>query len=318
MPFAIDIPHFYALVRTEYLYDLESHHGEFCPCLVFGVDSVEGHAIGFDILTDFGGQFARLPISALAHLRTAAPAPLHELELWNNFSYDVEAHEYAALRQLRVDVRLRGKGSTLEPGEYMFTLSWKNSPYAEQPSEGGFKRAHIIKLDNGNYAAQPNNRIRWYEPSFITKPFPSRPDFKTNSHIWNAERGGSSVSTEDTNRYFYKVDDEQVKDTKDEADITEWLKVLIVGPNTGVWIGYGCGGYYYRASFKEAVEVLRAEKPKRAVFRSTRKQYHGLQYDVITAEWLENCVCVIVAPYTWDFTSGEPDDSPSDSPKDNS
>jgi hypothetical protein len=201
MAFAISIPHFYALVRAEYLYNLESHQGQFHPCLVFGVDSIEGHAVGFDILTDFGGQFARLPISALVHKAAAPYMPLSTLELWNNFSYDVEAHEYAALRQLRVKVWL---GTKRKPtmGEYMFTLSWKGSPYAEQSGEGGFKRGHVIKLDNGCYAIQPNNRLQWFEPSFVTKKMPERPDFKTNSHVWNAENRVVQ-STEDSDRYFY-------------------------------------------------------------------------------------------------------------------
>lgn len=201
MGFMADIPHFYCLVRNEYLYDLQKGHGEFTSCLVFGVDSVEGHAIGFDILTEWGGMFARLPITSLVWKVDAPEMQLESLELWNNFSYSVEAHEYRALRQLRTSFwSLNGRWYD---GEYMFTLSWLGSSYAEQPGEGGFKRAHILKLDNGCFAAQPNNRVRWYEPSFITKPFPDHPDFRTNSHVWNAER---RYVTEDSDRYFYSTE----------------------------------------------------------------------------------------------------------------
>lgn len=210
MSFMCSIPHFYAYVRSEFLYDLQSHFGELIPVLVFGVDSVEGHAIGFDIMTDFGGQFARMPIHSLVHKLDAPTLDLPTLELWNNFSYSVEAHEYAALRQLRCEVRFRGSTPPeWRTGSYMFTLSWFGSPYAEQPGEGGFKRAHIIKLDNGCFAAQPNNRIRWYEPSFITKPFPDKPDFRTNSRVWNAEAEGT-WRTENSDRYFYDTEERHV------------------------------------------------------------------------------------------------------------
>lgn len=209
MSFMCDVPPFYCYVRNRYLYDLESGHDDVTRCLVFAVDSVEGHAIGFDIMTDWGGQFARLPISALCHIETATEQPLYELELWNNFSYSVEALEYGALRNLTVEVRV---GRIWSPGTYMFTLSWFGSQYAEQPGDGGFKRAHIIQLANGNYAAQPNNRIKWYEPSFITKPFPEHPDVKTNSHVWNAERRPAPWATEDTDRWQY--DDESPKTDK--------------------------------------------------------------------------------------------------------
>lgn len=200
MGFVADIPPFYCLLRAEYLYDLRSHHNETIPVMVFAVDSVEGHAIGFDCLTDFGGQFARLPISAFCSRPHAPLQPLEHLELWNNFSYQVEAHEYRALRHIACEVLLRDK--QWYPGRYMFTLSWTGSKWAEDPGEGGFKRAHIIRLDNGNFAAQPNNRIRWFEPSFITKEFPARPDFLTNSHLWLAETKGK-WSTEDSDRFFY-------------------------------------------------------------------------------------------------------------------
>ena len=200
MPFAIDIPHFFCLLRSEYVHDLRDHHGEYLTCQVFGADSVEGHAIGFDCLTDCGAMFARLPISAFCS-RPCEPQDLAVLQAWDNFSYDVEAHEYLALRHMACSCLLRDQ--QWHHGTYMFTLSWKRSPYAEGAGEGGFKRAHIVKLDSGNYAAQPNNRMKWHEPSFITKPFPEAPSFLTNSHVWKCE-DGRKWRTEDEDRYFYQ------------------------------------------------------------------------------------------------------------------
>lgn len=202
MSFHADIPHFYCKLRAEYLYDGKSHHGEFEDVLVFGVDSVAGTAVGFEAMTSFGGMFARLPVSALVHRTDAPNLALDYLELWNNFSYSVEAHEWAALKGLRCAVLAKDK--VWLPGEYMFTLSWWGSNYAEHPGEGGFKRGQVIRLDNGCFAIQPNNRLRWFEPSFITKPFPTAPGFKTNSQIWNCERG-DKWQTADSDDYFYGI-----------------------------------------------------------------------------------------------------------------
>lgn len=203
MAFHSDIPHFYCLMKAEFAYDLKDHHGEFFNVLVFAVDSVLGHAVGFDVLTDFGAMFARLPVSALVHNQEAPNLPLDYLELWNSFSYCVEAHEYIALRHLRCATVLKDK--KWYPGEYMFTLSWYGNNYAEDPGEGGFKRGHVLKLDNGCFAIQPNNRVKWFEPSFITKPFPEKPDFTTNNQVWNCEIGDKSA-TEDSDKYFYDVE----------------------------------------------------------------------------------------------------------------
>lgn len=200
MPFATDVPHFFCLLRAEYVHDLRSHHGEYLICQVFGVDSVLGYAIGFDCLTDCGAMFARLPISAFCW-KECPPQDLSVLEAWDNFSYDVEAHEYEALRRLACACYL--KDQQWYNGVYLFTLSWKRGAYAEGAGEGGFKRAHIVKLDNGNFAAQPNNRMRWYEPSFITKPFPEKPTFLTNSHEWKSE-DGRKWHSEDEDNYFYE------------------------------------------------------------------------------------------------------------------
>lgn len=202
MAFQENIPHFYCLMRAEYAYNLEYHHREFFSVLVFAVDSIEGRAVGFDVLTDFGAMFARLPISALVHKEEAPNLPLDYLELWNSFSYSVEAIEYKSLRHLKCETILKDR--EWYPGEYMFTLSWFGSSYAEDPGEGGFKRGHILKLDNGCFAIQPNNRIKWFEPSFITKSFPENPDFLTNNQIWNCENR-SKWATSDDDRYFYDI-----------------------------------------------------------------------------------------------------------------
>lgn len=200
--FTINIPQFYCYVRAEYLYNLESHKGETISCFVFGADSIFGRATCFDIFTDCGAMFARLPISALVHKREAPDIPLDYLQLWSNFSYTFEAHEYIGIRGIDCEVILKDK--KWYPGSYMFTFSWFGSSFAEDAGEGGFKRGHMIKLDNGCYCIMPNNRIKFHEASFVTKPWPDNPDFKTNCHNWLVEDGKKWV-TEDSDKYFYDV-----------------------------------------------------------------------------------------------------------------
>ena len=191
-------------MKAEYAYDNRAHHGEYIPVLVFGADSICGRAIGFDVLTDCGAMFARLPVSALVHKMGAPEIELGHLQLWDCFSYKMEAHEYMAIRDLSCETILKDK--KWYPGEYMFTFSWYGSKYAEDAGDGGFKRAHMLKLDNGCFALQPNNRIKWYEASFVTKPFPEKPDFLTNSQNWKCE-DGLKWTTEDSDKYFYEGQD---------------------------------------------------------------------------------------------------------------
>ena len=197
-----DIPQFYALLRKEYLYDLRAHRGEFVKVCAFGLASIPTRALMFHVMTENGAQVARLPISALVHKRTAPNLPLDVLELWDAFSYELSVHCFDYLRGLKCRTFLRDR--KWYEGEYAFTADWCRSPGSEDPGEGGHKNAHILKLDNGCFAAQPNNRIFWYEPAFIARPFAEgkRPDYKTNTHVWKCE-GKSKWVTEDTDRMFY-------------------------------------------------------------------------------------------------------------------
>jgi hypothetical protein len=199
--FAINIPPIFCYVRAEYLYNLESHKGDFLSCMVFGADSVYGRALGVDIVLDNGASFARLPISAIVHKTSAPDLPLDYLCLWNNFSYCFEVVEYTALRGANCEVILPDK--KVYSGTYMFTFSWFGNNFSENPGEGGFKRGVMIQLDNGCFTVQPYNRIRWFDQAFITKPFPSKPDYKTNCKTWVVENS----LTEDSDKYFYDVEE---------------------------------------------------------------------------------------------------------------
>lgn len=191
----VDIPRFYCLLRKEFLYDGHSHHGDFVKVSVFGAASIAGRAITFHVLTEDGAVIWRLPIHALCHLAEAPLQPLDWLQMWDCFSYDVSYTEFSRLRDTRVRVQMRDR--SWEGGQYMFTLDWFGSPDAEEAGDGGAKCGHVIALDNGNFAMQPNNRIQWFCPAFVT-PFTEKPDYITNTRVWKVER-----ETETTDAYFY-------------------------------------------------------------------------------------------------------------------
>jgi hypothetical protein len=96
-------------------------------------------------------------------------------------------------------------------GSYYATINWGSSDMntdltlAEDPME--HKSHHIILLDNGQIALQPNNRIKWSEPSFVTKPFPDKPDFLVNKDWFNSE-GYDKWNTEDSERMFYDTEND--------------------------------------------------------------------------------------------------------------
>lgn len=200
--FNADVPRFECLLRAEFLYDLKSHHGELVPVVVFGISSIPGRAIGWHVMTDVGAVIWRLPIHALCWKAGAPKRTLDDLELWDAFSYHASVHEFSWLAGSRCLAALKS-GDNAE-GQYLFTIDWVGSSEAENPGDIGHKCAHVLKLDEGNFAALPNNRILWASPSFVSKPFEARPDYITNTHIWRCE-GARKWGTEPTNKMFYGV-----------------------------------------------------------------------------------------------------------------
>lgn len=205
------IPHFYCFVRKEFLYNLEKHHGEFIKVCVFGIASVARRALGFHIMTENGAQFARIPIHALVHKTNAPDIPLDYLQIWDCFGEEVSVTTFDFLNELKCKVYLKNK--TWEAGTYMFTVDWCKNPFSDEPSE--YKCAHIIQLDNGCYCAQPNNRIFWFEASFVVNPLEERPDYKVNTHNWVCETNPKWL-TEDSDMFFYQ--DQDLKTNKSQAD----------------------------------------------------------------------------------------------------
>ena len=156
-----------------------------------------------------GACFWRLPISAFFQERfdrTKVPdMPIDQLQLWNSFSYYPSVHCFSFLRGKRG--KYFGKDKKNYPFEYLFTIDWGHpesnildTEHSEIPAE--HKCAHILALDDGNYAAQPNNRILWDAPNYTTKR--EVPDYSVQTTKWNVEN--KDWLTEDSNKMFYETE----------------------------------------------------------------------------------------------------------------
>jgi hypothetical protein len=160
----------------------------------------------FQVLLNNGVLRDKLP----SHAFLTAPElpkddlPFHYLQIWNCFSSNFTLLTLNYLYDTRVSVFMKDK--KWYDGNYYATINWGEDnqdcdlTLAQDPME--HKSHHIILLDNGQIALQPNNRMKWSEPSFVTKPFPENPDFLVNKEWFNSE-GFEKWETEDSERYFY-------------------------------------------------------------------------------------------------------------------
>ena len=208
------IPATYAQVRREYLYDLKDHFGEVEDCIIFGMASIAGHAILFHAVMENGAVFYRLPISAFIQrgfdVKKVPRMRLDELELWNSFSYYPAITTYDILAGQ--SGKYIGKDKNWYYGHYLFTVDWSHpegnivdTDHSEIPHE--HKCAHILALENGNYAAQPNNRLIWNIPSFTVKDeVPT--DWKVQTSDWTVENS-RRWTTEDSDKFFYGIEEKK-------------------------------------------------------------------------------------------------------------
>ena len=160
-----------------------------------------------------GAIFYRLPISAFIQ-RGFKPdsvprGRLDELQLWNSFSYYPAVTSWDILEAQ--SGKYIGKDKKWHWGRYLFTVDFAHpepnildTDHSEIPHE--HKCAHVLALNDGNYAAQPNNRLIWDIPSFTVKD--KTPDWKVQTNYWNVE-DTQQWRTEDTDNFFYEMEEKK-------------------------------------------------------------------------------------------------------------
>lgn len=111
-------------------------------------------------------------------------------------------------------------------GKYMFTLDWHtpdvnilDTGYSVNP--GQHKCGHVIQREDGNFAIQPNNRIRLWDPSYTTKKGQNLINRLINETLWDVEDGDKWITSDD-DRYDYDINNQnkEVKIPENETHKT--------------------------------------------------------------------------------------------------
>jgi hypothetical protein len=134
---------------------------------------------------------------------------LHELDvlqLWDCFDYHLTVVEKPLLSRCE----FFGKDKKMHAGEYMFTIdnahpdnSVLDINFSEHDPE--HKSFNVIKLDNGQFASQPNNRVVFRDSS-LTPDKLKMPDFKVCTQNYAVETE-PKWSVGHTDEWQYKTED---------------------------------------------------------------------------------------------------------------
>lgn len=193
MNFICPLPPIRVLVRAEYLYDFARGHGELVQGVWVSVKAHRGEAFRFETyLPEYGALFDKLPISAFVwteEFHAQDLLALDMLQIWDCLAHSVTVVEKPLLAGLRCE--FYGKDKKRHGGTYLFTLDGcspdpriPDFTFIETADE--HKSHNVLKLDNGQFALQPNNRCLFYDPSLNPEKM-KFPDFKVATRKFKVE-----------------------------------------------------------------------------------------------------------------------------------
>jgi hypothetical protein len=189
-----NLPPVHCFVRKEFLYDFESGVDEYEPCIWVSIKSLRSQAFRIEAyLPRYGALYDKLPLHAFVsrnnNLDSSSFLELDTLQIWDCFSYDFTIIQKAFLRNL--SCKFYAKDKNFYQGNYLFTVDHSSpdlniidTSYSEWPED--HKSFNFIELDNGQYAAQPNNRCIFLDAASNPKEM-LHPDFKVATKKWVVE-----------------------------------------------------------------------------------------------------------------------------------
>ena len=199
------LPPLKCFVRREFLYNFTKGHGEYEPAIWVSIKALRGQVFRIEsLLPNYGALYDKLPIHAYVwHTDNPGLLPIDTLQLWDCMGYRFTVVEKIGLRNL--GVKFMAKDKTWVFGQYLFTVDFcadgqdLDTGFTEQAEE--HKSFNFIRLDNGQFACQPNNRCLWYDQSLIPNETKC-PDFQAARHIWTVD-GTRKWSAGDN--WFYNI-----------------------------------------------------------------------------------------------------------------
>ena len=200
------LPPIKCFVKKEFLYNFEKGHGELEPAIWVSIKALRGQVFRIEsLLPNYGALYDKLPVHAYVWKEKAGNLPLDTLELWDCMGYRFTIIEKIGLRNL--GVKFLGKDKEWNHGHYMFTVDFcaddmdVDTGFTEQAEE--HKSFNFIKLENGQFACQPNNRCLFYDQSLIPSEI-KFPDFKAAQIIFTVD-GTRKWNAGDN--WFYSIEE---------------------------------------------------------------------------------------------------------------
>lgn len=200
------LPPLKCFVRREFLYNHTQGQGELEPAIWVSLKALRGQVFRIEsLLPNYGALYDKLPIHAYVWKPDHGNLSIDTLQLWDCMGYQFTVIEKIGLRNL--GVKFLGKDKAWHFGKYMFTVDFcaddmdLDTGFTEQAEE--HKSFNFIKLDNGQFACQPNNRCLWYDQSLVTTDA-KFPDFQAAKDFYSVDGTRKWVAGDN---WFYNIEE---------------------------------------------------------------------------------------------------------------
>lgn len=171
-----NVPYILAYVRDAYLFNFEGVSTGITECYIFGVKCLLNKPLSFHCQLENGAVFWGLPISAFVTKKEyerwdqgrEEEFVINEALWWNCQSNDCDVTTFHYLEGSKGE--LRSRTGKIRKGTYLFTVDDFSDNrkiqigYSQDPDSKCF---HVFAMEDGWFAAYPNDKIRWINPNFV-------------------------------------------------------------------------------------------------------------------------------------------------------
>jgi hypothetical protein len=206
------LPPLKCFVRREFLYNFTKGFGELEPAIWVSIKALRGQVFRIEsLLPNYGALYDKLPLHAYVWREDVfsddndVDLPIDTLQLWDCMGYRFTVLEKIGLRNL--GVKFLGKDKAWHHGRYLFTVDFcadgqdLDTGFTEQAEE--HKSFNFIRLENGQFACQPNNRCLWYDQSLIPAEV-KFPDFQAAKDFYTVDGSRKWAAGDD---WFYGMEE---------------------------------------------------------------------------------------------------------------
>ena len=191
MPFILsDAPSIVrCLVRREFTQNHLTGKGRYLKAHILGIRCQEAASLQFQVRfdePDCAGAMFCLPIQALCWKECKMP-DVELIQPWDTFSSTFTVHEFALWKRGNAQLlnvrKIKGYPERLK-SRYLFTIDFEGNALANDYSQ--HKQLHVLQVEQGWFAAVPNNRVLSVDEAF-EKPCEQLPRFESLEYLYSAE-----------------------------------------------------------------------------------------------------------------------------------